>query len=179
MDEDYEPPPPFGPSPLTLAPVISKAPPLRPRPSSPRTCERGVPRRLWEMNSDPVLLSSLTPLWRRRWGGVSVERNAGLNPSRVLEAETHPKPMSRGRSGWGVSAAGVAPGVAASLSSCRGHTGSVVTRTRHAGVGGGGGAHLCGFPPKGSGREQEQLIGGVFVGFRFHHGQQELQFGFK
>lgn len=41
---------------------MSKAPPWRPRPVAPSSCERGLPRRLWEMNSNPVLLSSLIPL---------------------------------------------------------------------------------------------------------------------
>lgn len=41
---------------------MSKAPPWRPRPVAPSSRERGLPRRLWEMNSNPVLLSSLFPL---------------------------------------------------------------------------------------------------------------------
>lgn len=47
---------------VTLAPVMSRLPPWRPRPAVPSSRERGLPRRLWEMNWNPVLLSSSIPL---------------------------------------------------------------------------------------------------------------------
>lgn len=41
---------------------MSRAPPWSPCPGIPNSRERGLPRRLWEMNSNPVLLNSSIPL---------------------------------------------------------------------------------------------------------------------
>lgn len=60
----------------TLAPVMSSAPPWSPRPVVPSSLERGLPRRLWEMKSDPVLRSLSIPLGTDSVSGVrDVERN--------------------------------------------------------------------------------------------------------
>lgn len=58
----------------TLAPVMSRAPPWRPCPVLQSSLERGLPKRLWEMNSNPVSISLSIPLGKNR-GVRDIERN--------------------------------------------------------------------------------------------------------
>ena len=77
-----------------MAPVMSRAPPLRPRPPETSSRDNGLPRRLCETNSNAARLCSSTPLRERDGGGR--ERGGERDRDKGREKERGGRERERG-----------------------------------------------------------------------------------